>query len=782
MIMLNQTNQAMDIVADILADEQENTISSYQYNGVELTPVEPVTMRNTFLLTIFNPASFLILRADKDGEIEYDEFQALLEKLLARGITHNNQKYHVLGASSSLKDGKLWMATGDVIESIHCYFESAQEALAYLGIYTSNNNHGIFEVEHQIKVVDDGYQVEGNLITGDGAGFAPKSVLKKLSVKDRQIQVRLHGEDWIAKGTLHPYSGNKLIIPKSMVKGKGMPNDGYQYFLLGIREIARELSFSSSWTLLQFFSEDTIRSTVPRLNAELNKLSGVLTNTDRALEFLGSIEDEERFKLESFLKAGLPPTHPYLTNALKKHLKKRYRDLALGSVVDIKGYMAAIADIPDNVICCVDKPMGEFVLTRYPIRDYKSFIVVKNDPTLVEGALSGSVYVNNNTILQLDGDYDGDFLAIVDDKIFNVEVSTNGFGNDYKRLDEGTKTRKKDSLKLLPFVASEALIIGNQVGYITYLINAAILGDKHEYLPELSLNLQLEVQSLKWSTQFDRNAIKKIADELDIVETFRECKFNKKAFVTHVPDVPEFYMDEPLFIPFNIVKERFQSLGKGEDLLSFRYDLPIYDYDIAKYQSESSSVLNLYHSWVADIIESYGEDDDSINDALSAPISFLERWSQSKVEGRNGYACSIWALVHRRSNGVGIGSAAFHVFEDEILQLLGKEPKVNTTANVKPNGLIKTLTAVGGYYDMPGGDNWSKLNTFRHRVKEMGRQVTVEVKQNPVDEYGKDFFVDSLRLGSLPKDQFALYGDIQVGDSFEAIITQKSKALYLHTL
>ncbi len=320
------------------------------------------------------------------------------------------------------------------------------------------------------------------------------------------------------------------------------------------------------------------------------------------------------------------------------------------------------------------------------------------------------------------------------------------------------------------------------MGYITYLINAAILGDKHEYLPELSLNLQLEVQSLKWSTKSSRNTIKKIADELEIVETFRECKFNKKAFVTHVPDVPACYLDKPLFIPYNVVKERFESLDKGKDLLSFRYCLPIYEYDISIYQSESSSVVNLYHSWVSDIIESYGEDDDSINDALSAPISFLERWSQSKIEGRNGYAASIWALVHRRSNGVGIGSAAFHVFEDEILQLLGKEPKLNTTANVKPNGLIKTLTAVGGYYDMPGGDNWSKLNTFRHRVKEMGRQVTVEVKQNPVDEYGKDFFVDSLRLGSLPKDQFALYGDIQVGDSFEAIITQKSKALYLHTL
>ena len=96
--MLNQTNNAMDIVADILAEERENTIQSYEYNGVELTPAEPVTMRNTFLLTIFNPASFIILRADKDSEIEYDEFQALLERQLAQGITHDNQKYHVLGA------------------------------------------------------------------------------------------------------------------------------------------------------------------------------------------------------------------------------------------------------------------------------------------------------------------------------------------------------------------------------------------------------------------------------------------------------------------------------------------------------------------------------------------------------------------------------------------------------------------------------------------------------------------------------------------------------------
>jgi paraquat-inducible protein B len=83
---------------------------------------------------------------------------------------------------------------------------------------------------------------------------------------------------------------------------------------------------------------------------------------------------------------------------------------------------------------------------------------------------------------------------------------------------------------------------------------------------------------------------------------------------------------------------------------------------------------------------------------------------------------------------------------------------------------------------MDGHDNWTKLNTFRAKVRELGREITIKVKQNPVDENGKDFFVDNLRLGSLPKDQFALFADIQVGDVFDAIITQKGKCVYLHTL
>jgi len=105
-----------------------------------------------------------------------------------------------------------------------------------------------------------------------------------------------------------------------------------------------------------------------------------------------------------------------------------------------------------------------------------------------------------------------------------------------------------------------------------------------------------------------------------------------------------------------------------------------------------------------------------------------------------------------------------HVFEDEMLELMGKAPKTESIPNEKPNGMLKTLTAVGGYFEMDGHDNWTKLNTFRTKVRELGREVTIE------------------GLGSLPRDQFSMYGEIQVGDVFDAIITQKGKCVYLHTL
>jgi len=81
--MSKTENKAMDIVATILANEQNNAISTYEYDGIALQQADPVLMRNTLLLAIFRPCSFIILRANKDKEIEYDEFQAQVEMLFA---------------------------------------------------------------------------------------------------------------------------------------------------------------------------------------------------------------------------------------------------------------------------------------------------------------------------------------------------------------------------------------------------------------------------------------------------------------------------------------------------------------------------------------------------------------------------------------------------------------------------------------------------------------------------------------------------------------------------
>ena len=773
-----KNTKIMDIVCDILEDQQQNSIECYEFNGIDLTLTESIRMQSTILLTLFRPCSFVIIRARKHSDLEYDEFQTRLEMLFARGIIHKGEKYQVLGASSSLKDGKIWMGTKDVVNTIHQQFGSSQEALTYLGIYTSNCHQGIYEMEYSIQVVDDNYQVCDSLTTGDGEGYIPREILDGLKLPIRQMQVRLVSDSFLAKGTFHPYNGDKLIIPRSMLKGTGIPNDGIHYFLFGIREIARKLKFSSSWSLLQFFSKATIESTLPRLKQSLNKLDGVLEDRDKAMAYLGSLDDEkERFQMEAYLKAGLSPKHPWLNSRLKKHLQNHYRKLALGSDLSLTGFMASIADIDDQVICCVDIPSGEFVLTRYPIRDYLSFIKVKNDPTLVKAALPGSIFLSNPTILQIDGDFDGDLVCIIDDPEFAREVGDPKFGNGYKRLDEGNKTRKNDSLKLLPFSASEAISIGNKVGYLTYLINSSLLNYRAELLPILSRNLQLEVQSLKWATSYDKSEVRKIADELEIISVFRECKFNKRAFVSFVPEIPDKYRDHPLFIPYLEVQKRFSALDSGSDLMEFRYDLPIYDYDIAKYQPEAASVVSLYNGWISDTLESYEEEDPE--EALRPPIEFLNRWAASKTKDRNTWACTIWALIHKRTNGNNIGSAAFHTFP-EVIDLLKDESACKSELTTPPE--LPTLRGVGGYFEMDGISNYEKLNKFRQKVKSLGRTVSIKVEQNEVDPDGRDFMVNEFRLGSMPRDIMEYYNDIKVGDSFDCFISQHGKVVYLHCI
>ena len=785
---------AKDIAKDVI--NQEHSIVTYQFNGVNLEQGESIISRSTLLLRIFSADNFIILRTKKQKELGFNEFKSSLEGILGRGIEHEGKRYKILGASSSLKDGKLWMADQNTIQNIHSYFASSQEALSYLGVFTSNCHDGIFEIETEIEIVEDGHSISETLCTGDGMGFIPISLLRRLDLPCNQLQVRLIAKQWLAKGTLHPYSGNKILLPKSMIKGKNIPLSGNHSFLLGIRAIAQNLSFRSNWTLMQFMNEETIKSTIPKLKEELDTLDSVLTNRESALRFLGTVEGEERMKLERLLTSRLSPTHPYLNHQLRKHLRTRYKDLALGSSIKLTGYTAASGVLEDNdTVCIPNLDERVVVITRYPIRDWHSFRVVINQPNAVEGATQGSIYLNDELVQQLDGDYDGDLIAVIDDEHILDCVLHPDFGRGYKRMEVGSKMRKNDSLNLLPYIASESATTGNRLGYITYLVNACILSGKEKYIPTLSAMLQQEVQSLKWDTHADHETLEKIANDLSICEVLRECKFNKKAFTSFIPELPEEYANHPLFIPYNEVQKKFKSLEKKTDLLEFRYAIPPFEYCISPLINETKSVVQFYNSWISELLETNKNTDvvdnhstEDLNEALSLPIQFLEKWGKSKANHRNEYAACLWSVVHERSNSQSIGSAAFHVLEDEMIDLLKthagiqhQESGIQQPVSPAKCGESSTITIVGGYYDMLDGSLPEKRKQFRTKVKNLGRIVEVDVCPNPKDKTGLDFYCKGLRLGSLPMDQKGKH-NLAVGDKFEAFITQNGKAVYLHLL
>jgi hypothetical protein len=100
----------------------------------------------------------------------------MLEYVLGYGIIHSNRHFRIIGASSSLKDSKFYMATESLIPEIHSYFGSTREALSYFGILTSSCHHGIWKMSTRIDLVKDSKKG-----TGDGFGFVPESILKYYS-------------------------------------------------------------------------------------------------------------------------------------------------------------------------------------------------------------------------------------------------------------------------------------------------------------------------------------------------------------------------------------------------------------------------------------------------------------------------------------------------------------------------------------------------------------------------------------------------------------------------
>lgn len=790
---------------------QQSQVAAYAFDGNpnNLQQGEPVSIRASILEKMFGLQDFLILKANRPELDNYDlqNWKSALEYVLGKGIQHHGKTYRLAGASASLKDGKFWMAEESLIPKLHRYFKSSQEALSYFGIFTSSCYHGIWKLDHCIRVV-----VDGNEDTGDGMGFIPKVLLEQLNLPRKQIQVRFVGEGhWLGKGTLLPYEGAEIILPESMLKGAGIP-DGKSYWI-GIRDIAEPRRFKSNFTVAQWFDEQVHESLRPVVDEKLRTIEEAFESPEKALVFLGQTamwdagqgdyaDKDARTVIESFLKAGLSTRHRYVHNKLKELSRKAYVELASGGGIELSGRMMAYANLADNVVCIPGANPGKLVISRYPIRDKASFLLMENIPNAIPNGLTGSVYMNDKVAKQIDGDFDGDYAIVCTQKPVVDAVESQAWLLNYQRQDAPPKSRKNDPLNLLPFTASES--VGNNIGHITYLIAGCVAEKQEQYIPGLSAQLQAEVQKLKWSTQADWNVIKEVQQKVTIPDYYNRFKSDKRFFVSEAE--PLKYADV-VAGNTNYVIEHWKNLDSiPEPLIHFRPLIPLWSNEqVPELMPEVKAVVGYYHKWIGRILEKHPDPDQKL---IQPAIEFLRNWADSKTDYRQAYAVATWNVVHESRSMLSTGSAVFHAFPEETIKLLqasnGGSVQINPAKSDKTNASAfqyrgktyhqikkeqplvlssknrepanrQVLPIVGGYYKQPGATKSNQLDQFRNKINQLQMPTTIQVKR---EEEQTLFYHNDLCLGQLPRDH-DFYGRLTPGLEFSAHLTLKQKTVYL---
>ncbi|MCB2213001.1 hypothetical protein KQI52_12885 [bacterium] len=790
------SEQTMADARGIARDVHSMMVASYKFDGTTCKPLPAITLRDTIAAKLVEPENLLRVQLVYPEDGPDDRWYASCEALLGGGIEHRGKRYKILGASSSLKKGNVWLATDDVREKLHPYFITSQEALAYLGILFSGCHHGIHRLEGvRGMVVDDGVHD-----TADGMGYVSREFLRRMGLPERQIQVRFVGDQagaqWLGKGTLLPADlpdGRDFILPKSMVKGAGSPPEGAWTCWFGLRDIAKTRRYRSSFTYAQWFDDPTLESVWPVVEHRLEVIKGALSDRDKALRFLGLLHvdsmDPARSKAEAFLEAGIEPDHPWLQRQLRTMMRRSFVDLALGGGIELTGRMGAwTPDLPEGVICAPDLSAGPVVLSRFPIRDPHSFVPVWNEPDAVPDAPPGTVFVNDQDCQQLDGDYDGDMFTVCTQPAILEAVTSPDWYSDYRRQDVPPKKRRKDPLTSLPYVAVES--IGGAIGTYSYAIAGALHSGQPEKIAPLSAALQAEVQSLKWTTRGDRALLDDPA--LAIPQFIADAKNDSDLFDRKAETVEG---DTALVRQYNrVVRAWSDDLPATRPLVQFKHHVPIWKVPAALHHvEEAKAVVLTYNRWIASILQQMKNPS---QDDLTGPIGFLEAWDQSKTVDRDAWGAALWHVVHG-TRADTTGSAAFHAFTEELLALIADTanlPAPMRQTQAKPASDAEQSHTEDGEgagqapsTRTPGDPNVIPLvgglkvadddQGFRRFIYKLSDAGTVNLRTAAGNGSGPGFYAGDRFVGCVPKDHL-LYGSIPDGLTFPARLQLRGRTVY----
>lgn len=599
--------------------------------------------------------------------------------------------------------------------------------------------------------------------------------------------------------------------------------------ILGIRESSRLLSFDSSYTVIQHAPEDSFELEIkPHALTQTAKLKDLLENRDFTglFELLGISETQrplvdevpaeddeatsvERTVLEGVLKAdptGFLIQHPWVNNQLERILARwafkvctaggfempafaltddGYLLLHNGKVYSGSDWMPQ-----DRSINALATSRG--LVVRYPVRMKEDLLpytkITAPEVRLLlardldrQGCpeadtlsariaseqleLEGTFTLHSKTAAKNGGDYDFDFVCVVEGDRFPRFVGDR-FSYKGKGAIEKTKAKKARSPWWnLPQVAVGAM--GNQIGSITDLMTQCLAAGREDCHRELVEQLQLALDQLKHGVTPDQDKIRAIREQIKQTPAAQWLRAKRMRSMKDLPERFDCPATDRIGGMYNLVRKeltdffssrmpiaQFRGLVQGNDFSQAMAD------ECRKVNKawaltiqagiEKKKLLSSAVQQAEEAFESGKEDkerrpkllhtlcqaraavstyDQQWQEEIRSLIWFVRTWAAHKQDNRMGWLQALHTIVCGTRNDQASGALPFYAFPNELLKAIVERtggrpvqlaaPKVNDgMVEMDEDGRCFLVENVMG----ENGQSYSKM-TFLMAVTQDGKIV-----------------------------------------------------------
>lgn len=540
--------------------------------------------------------------------------------------------------------------------------------------------------------------------------------------------------------------------------------------ILGIREYSRPLAFESSYTVVQHAPEDSFELEIkPHALAQTAKLKDLLEYRDYTglFELLGISETQrplvdempaeddeatsvERTVLEGVLKAdptGFLIQHPWVNNQLERILARWAFKVCTAGGFEMPAF--ALADdgylllhngqvysgsdwMPqDRSINALATNRG--LVVRYPVRMKEDLLPYTKIPptetrqllakelarqscpeaealaarvTSEQLELEGTFLLHSRTAAKNGGDYDFDFVCVVEGDRFPRFVEHRF---QYKGNGSVEKTKAKKARSPwwnLPQVAVGAM--GNQIGTITDLMTQCLAAGRDDCHRELVEQLQLALDQLKHGVTPDQDKIRAIREQIKQTPAAQWLRAKRLRSLKDLPERVEGPATDRIGGMYNLVRKELTDFFSNRMPVSqFRGLVQGYEFS----QEMVDECRRVNRAWaltiqagiekkkvlIAGVQEAEaafesGKDnkdlrskllhtlcqaraalasyDQQWQEEIRSLIWFVRTWAARKEDNRMGWLQALHTIVCGTKNDQASGALPFYAFPNELLKAI----------------------------------------------------------------------------------------------------------------